>query len=61
MIFVISFLMKPLATVFTDPGFVSIVYPHVSVKSGTSVECFATSLTFVWLLIGVNYFVSTQS
>ena len=60
MVLVVSFLMKSFPTVFANPRFVSIVYSHVRVQGGTSVECFTAGHAFVWLLVGVDNFVSAK-
>ena len=60
MILVVSFLMKSFPTVFANPRFVPIVYSHVRVQGGTSVECFTAGHAFVWLLVGVDNFVSAK-
>ena len=61
MVFVISFLMESFPTELADPGLVAVVYPHVSVEGGASVERLPTCQTLVRLLVGVDNLVSAQS
>ena len=61
MVLVIALLMESFPTKFTYPWFISVVNPHARVQSGASIERFATSLTFVRLLICMDDLVSAQS
>ena len=53
--------MESFPTELADPGLVAVVYPHVSVEGGASVERLPTCHTLVWLLVGVDNLVSAQS
>ena len=59
-VLVVALLMKTLSTELALEWLVPIVYPHVGVQGGTPVEGLSTHLTFVRLLVGVDYLVPAQ-
>ena len=60
-VFVVSLLVETFPAELADPGLVPVVYPHVGVEGGASVERLPTCHTLVWLLVGVDNLVSAQS
>ena len=59
MVLVVALLVETLSTELALERLVPVVYPHVCVQGGTSVEGLSTHLTLVWFLVGVDYLVPT--
>ena len=59
-VLVVAFLVESLSTELALERLEPVVYPHVCVQGRTPVEGLSTHLTFVWLLIGVDYLVPAQ-
>jgi len=59
-VLVVTLLVESFTAVFAHEGFEALMYPHVRVESGGSVERLAASLALVRLLGCVNYLVPTE-
>ena len=59
-VLVVALLVESLSTELALEWLVPVVYPHVGVQGGTPVEGLSTHLTFVRLLVGVDYLVPAQ-
>jgi len=59
-VLVVALLVKPFAAIFTDERLDSLVYPHVSVKSGRAVKGLSTRATNVRLLGRVDDLMATE-
>ena len=59
-IFIITLLVKTFAANIANKRFVSGVNADVSVQRGRSVESFAANVTFVWLFLRVDNFMSAE-
>ncbi|CAL4121134.1 unnamed protein product, partial [Meganyctiphanes norvegica] len=57
-VLVVTLLVEALAAEFTHIGFIAIMDPDMGVKSGRSVKGLSTSITLMWLLRCMYYFVS---
>ena len=59
-VLVVALLVETLSTELALERLEPVVYPHVCVQGRTPVKGLSTHLTFVWLLIGVDYLVPAQ-
>ena len=61
MVFIVPFLVKTFATIFTNERLVASVDSRMSVEGGAPIKSFTACIALMWFLSCVNDFMTTQS